>query len=75
MNGEKISLTDLYSVTEDNYHIFLTYHGRDPEVARDVVERYDNEEYRQLIGICLWVDASKMVLEKQGLNSTETPQT
>jgi hypothetical protein len=54
----------MFEVTEKNYHMFLTYHGHNPESAEWVVARYDNtENYRNLISVKLWVDASKMVLK------------
>lgn len=53
----------MFEVTKDNYHIFLTWHGMDPEVAAYVVNTYDNTEgYRTNGSVRLWVEASKFVL-------------
>jgi hypothetical protein len=55
----------MFEVTEDNYHMFLTLHGLNPECAQMVIDRYDNTEgYHTLQSVRLWVDASKMVLKK-----------
>lgn len=51
-------------VNEDNYHTFLTYHGRDIDVARYVVSTYDNtESYKSLESVRVWVEASKIVIK------------
>ena len=53
----------MFEVTEENYHIFLTYHGMDPEVAQHVVDAYaDTEAYHSMKSVQLWVDASRMVI-------------
>lgn len=53
----------MFEVTKDNYHMFLTLHGHDPECALMVVNRYDNtENYHNLLTVKLWVEASKFVL-------------
>lgn len=53
----------MFEVTKDNYHIFLTWHGMDPEVAAYVVETYDNTDGYHTIGsVRIWVEASKFVL-------------
>lgn len=50
----------MYEVTKDNYHIFLTYHGLNPEVAAIVVNDYDKtESYFNMMSVRLWVEASK----------------
>lgn len=54
----------MFEVTEENYHRFLTYHGRDVEVAKIVVSLYDNTESRKIGSVRLWVDASKMLIRK-----------
>jgi hypothetical protein len=55
----------MFEVTEDNYHMFLTLHGMDPECAMMVVNKYDNtDNYYNLLSVKLWVDASKMLLSK-----------
>ena len=51
-------------ITEENYHTFLTYHGRDIDVARYVVSTYDNTDvYHSLQAVKIWVEASKMVIK------------
>lgn len=51
-------------VTEENYQSFLTYHGRDIEVARYVVATHDNtDNYKNLKAVQVWVEASKMVIK------------
>lgn len=53
----------MFEVTKDNYHMFLTLHGHDPECALMVVSKYDNTEgYHNLMSVKLWVEASKFVL-------------
>lgn len=52
----------MFEVTKDNYHIFLTYHGMNPEVAAMVVEKHDKtENYFNMMSVRLWVEASKYV--------------
>lgn len=54
----------MFEVNEDNYHKFLTHHGCNVECARWVVVNYDNtDNYRNLMSVRLWVDASKIVLK------------
>jgi hypothetical protein len=50
-------------VTEENYHIFLSYHGMNPETAEMVVRMYDHPELRKNSSVATWVDASKMLLK------------
>lgn len=54
----------MFTVTEENYRMFLTYHGQDIEVANYVVATYDNTDgYKSMLSVRLWVDASKMVVK------------
>lgn len=54
----------MFQATEDNYHLFLTHHGFNPECAAVVVNKYDNtESYKTNLSVRLWVDASKIVLK------------
>lgn len=54
----------MFEVTEENYHLFLTYHGLNIETAQMVVDLYDNtENYKSLGSVRLWVEASKMVIK------------
>lgn len=53
----------MFEVTKDNYHIFLTFHGMNPEVAEWVIERWDNtESYHNMMAVRFWVEASKFVI-------------
>tara|TARA_R110000868_G_scaffold370216_1_gene633703 strand:+ start:330 stop:506 length:177 start_codon:yes stop_codon:yes gene_type:complete len=53
----------MFEVTKENFHTFLTSHGMNVEVALWVVEKYqDSDNYRNLLSVRLWVDASKMLL-------------
>lgn len=53
----------MFEVTKENFHMFLTSHGMNVEVALWVVNRYENSDnYRNLLSVRLWVDASKMLL-------------
>jgi hypothetical protein len=55
----------MFEVTKENYLQFLTYHGRDPQVAKRVVDQYYNtESYHKIGSVRLWVDASLMVLNE-----------
>lgn len=66
----------VFEVTEENYHLFLTYHGHDIEVARNVVNQYDNTDgYKSLGSVRLWVDASKMVIKLHEKNRLEQSNT
>jgi hypothetical protein len=57
----------MFEVTEDNYHIFLTLHGQDPECARMVVDKWDDTDgYHNLMSVRIWVEASKFVLKRAG---------
>jgi hypothetical protein len=57
----------MIEVTEENYLTFLVPHGQCPDCAERVVARHDNTEgYHTLIGVRLWVEASKMVLKLNG---------
>jgi hypothetical protein len=52
-------------ITKENYLKFLTYHGRDPEVAKWVVKNYHNTDaYHKIGSVRIWVDASLMVLNE-----------
>lgn len=54
----------MLEVTEDNYHLFLTFHGLSKECAELVVANHDNtENYHNLISVRQWVEASKYVLK------------
>lgn len=54
-------------ITVENYHKYLSYHGRSVDVARWVVERYDNSPgYHTLGSVRDWVEASKIVLQLAG---------
>lgn len=54
----------MIEVTEDNYHTFLTYHGLNIDVARYVVDSYDNtDSYKSLEAVRVWVEASKIVIK------------
>lgn len=54
----------MIKVTEDNYHTFLSYHGRDIDVARYVVDTYNNTDtYKSIEGVRVWVEASKIVIK------------
>ena len=55
----------MFEVTEENYLQFLSYHGKNKETCRWVIETYDNPENRQLLAVRLWVDASKMYLKME----------
>jgi hypothetical protein len=55
----------MFEVTEQNYRDFLTWHGHDPEVAQWVVETQDANS--PLASVRLWIEASKMVLKKNGI--------
>lgn len=53
----------MFEVTKENFHIFLSSHGMNVEAALWVVNRYENSDnYRNLLSVRLWVDASKMLL-------------
>lgn len=55
------------TITTENYHKYLSYHGRSVEVARRVVEKYDDTEGYHTIGsVREWVEASKIVLQLAG---------
>ena len=50
--------------TTENYHKYLSYHGRSVEVASWVVENYDNTlGYHTMKSVRDWVEASKIVLQ------------
>jgi hypothetical protein len=54
----------MFEVTKENYKDFLSWHGRDLEVAKMVVELYDGTAgYHDLLSVRLWVEASKMLLK------------
>ena len=55
----------MFEVTEENYRDFLTWHGHDVEVAQWVVETQDANS--PLASVRLWIEASKMVLKKNGI--------
>ena len=53
----------MFEVTKENFHIFLTHHGMNVENAQVVVEKwYNTDNYRNMLSVRLWVDASKMLL-------------
>ena len=55
------------TITTENYHKYLSYHGRSVEVARRVVDKYDDTEGYHTIGsVREWVEASKIVLQLAG---------
>ena len=55
------------TITTENYHKYLSYHGRSVEVARRVVEKYDNSlGYHTIGSVREWVEASKIVLQLAG---------
>ena len=54
----------MFEVTKENYRKFLTYHGHSIDVAKRVVEQYDNPESRKIGSVRLWVDASKMLIKE-----------
>ena len=58
----------MFEVTKDNYQIFLTSHGMNVEAASWVVNRYkDSDNYKNLLSVRLWVEASKMLLKENGV--------
>jgi len=58
----------MLEVTENNYRLFLTFHGLNVESAQWVVSRYDNtENYHNLLSVRIWVEASKFVV---GINKS-----
>lgn len=53
----------MFEVTEENYHMFLSFHGRSIDVAERVVKQfYNTDAYRNNGSVRLWVDASRMFL-------------
>jgi hypothetical protein len=51
-------------ITMENYHRYLSYHGRSVEAASWVVENYDNTlDYHTMRSVRDWVEASKIVLQ------------
>ena len=55
------------TITTENYHKYLSYHGRSVEAARRVVEKYDNSlGYHTIGSVREWVEASKIVLQLAG---------
>jgi hypothetical protein len=55
----------MFEVTEDNYQSFLTHHGLNHECCEYVIRQYDNTEaYHSLLGVKVWVEASKIALKK-----------
>jgi hypothetical protein len=60
-------------ITAENYHKYLSCHGRSVEVARRVVEKYDDTEgYHTLRSVREWVEASKIVLQLAGEDDQPT---
>ena len=54
-------------ITAENYFKYLSYHGRSVDVAKRVVEQYDNSKgYHTLKSVHEWVEASKIVLQLAG---------
>jgi hypothetical protein len=55
----------MFEVTKQNYHIFLTRHGMNVEVAQYVIKKYYNSEnYKNMLSVRLWVDASRMLIRE-----------
>jgi hypothetical protein len=55
----------MFEVTKENYHIFLTKHGMNVEVAQQVIKRYQNSDnYKNMLSVRLWVDASRMLIRE-----------
>ena len=55
----------MFEVTKENYHTFLSYHGMNIEVAKVIVDKYsDSENYKNLLSVRLWVDASRMLIKE-----------
>jgi hypothetical protein len=55
----------MFEVTKANYHMFLTHHGMNVEAARYVVSKYYNSEnYKNMLSVRLWVDASRMLIRE-----------
>jgi hypothetical protein len=55
----------MFEVTKQNYHIFLTHHGMNVEVAQYVIKKYYNSEnYKNMLSVRLWVDASRMLIRE-----------
>lgn len=53
----------MFEVTKENFHIFLTSHGMNVQVAQNVVDKwYNTDNYHNMLSVRLWVDASKMLL-------------
>jgi hypothetical protein len=54
-------------ITIENYHKYLSYHGRSVDAARRVVDKYDDTEgYHTIRSVREWVEASKIVLQLAG---------
>ena len=54
---------------ETNYHLFLSYHGMDVNVATRIVATFDNTEaYRLNNSVRQWVEASKHVIKESYKN-------
>ncbi len=54
---------------ETNYHLFLSYHGMNVEVAARVVATFDNTEaYHTNGSVRVWVQASKYVIKESYKN-------
>jgi len=54
---------------ETNYHLFLSYHGMNVEVATSVVATFDNTEaYHTNGSVRVWVEASKYVIKESYKN-------
>lgn len=55
----------MFEVTGENYHTFLSYHGMNIGVAQIIVDKYsDSENYKNLLSVRLWVDASRMLIRE-----------
>ena len=55
----------MFEVNKKNYHMFLTKHGMNVEVAQEVVKRYQHSDnYKNLLSVRLWVDASRMLIRE-----------
>jgi len=59
----------MFEVREDNYHLFLSYHGMSVDVATNVVATWDNTAaYHTNGSVKAWVEASKYVIKESYKN-------
>ena len=55
----------MFEVTKENFHLFLTHHGMHVQNAQVVVDKwYNTENYRNILSVRLWVDASRMLIRE-----------